>query len=166
MACTVIRSLLSCATGVCLAFMLAGCASTIVAPRVGSGPSAPLAGPCVATVRVDPPSNVFTLPVLNSETTPGRCNIEGMALATHIEGQFRSLYGETEQLLKPSTAIDPVIDDLKLQAQAHCASTQSGCVFRILIFAHGGLVTHQEAVLAAEAMAPSMMADGYAPVFL
>ncbi|MCW5724402.1 MAG: hypothetical protein KIS81_05545 [Maricaulaceae bacterium] len=37
---------------------------------------------------------------------------------------------------------------------------------RILVFAHGGLVTHRNAVLAAERYAPAMLADGYFPIFL
>ncbi len=37
---------------------------------------------------------------------------------------------------------------------------------KILIFAHGGLVEHENAVASAEYMAPKMIADGFTPLFL
>ncbi len=37
---------------------------------------------------------------------------------------------------------------------------------KVLIFAHGGMVSHQSAVLSAEALSQFMMADGYFPTFL
>ncbi len=143
---------------------LTACADSIEPPL--TNPTAA----CAPYAKNPEALKVYALPSLAADDKAGRCNVTSMALAVHKLGEFRNIYGpETaEGAVAPSSVIDPVIDGLKRQASALCPRTQADCkpVFKILIFAHGGLVSHAGGVLGAESMAPGMLADGYAPVFL
>ena len=133
------------------------------APLTVAAQSRP-AQPCQAYAPGGPPagSRAYRVPQLGEAGSPGRCDVTRLSLATHDDGLFRAVYGGTAAI-KPSEAIGSVIEQLKRQVRCDAANA---CVLRIIVFAHGGLVPHSEAVKEAETLAPAMMADGYAPVFL
>lgn len=159
--------LIRCGFAIAAALSAAACASSTIGPPtivVATNPAP--AGACHAAPLVQPQSKIYQVPIIRSAASQSRCSVQDMALATHVAGQFRSIYGPDAGPIAPSEAINPVIDRLKREAQQACPAGRRGCEFRILIFAHGGLVAHEGAVLSAESLAPAMIADGYAPVFL
>ena len=93
------------------------------------------------------------------------CDLTKLGVAIEDGGRFQQLYGDgLAAEARPSDMIDPVIDHL---VDVVKAKAQSGTgKIRILIFAHGGLVTHQAAMKEAQAAAPYIAKDGYVPVFL
>lgn len=111
----------------------------------------------------------YLIPTLGKPGDLGRCSVKAFALATHDEGLFRQVYGD-DTPIAPSQAIDPVIgrleDNAYLKSMVRCDETGRSCVLKILIFAHGGRVSQDAATQEAEALAPAMMADKYAPLFL
>ncbi len=151
--------------------IVTACANTVDPPPNAPDQPVPVAcGPYPASVNPQAPK-VYLVPQLNDPGNRGRCSIDSMALAVHNKGEFRNIYGPVagQPPVSPSAVIDPVIASLTQQAgRLTCPSNEPMChpVFKILIFAHGGLVSHSEAVMSAEALAPGMLADGYAPVFL
>jgi hypothetical protein len=156
------RSIISVVSAV--AAFVGGCASAPKPPLQADGLSP--AAECQAypdNVAPDGP-RVFLVPRPPLPNLP-RCSVANLALATHDLGQFRAVYGD-DTPIAPGSAIEPVINDLRDKAPVYCHPEKHWCVFRIIIFAHGGLVGQAQAVSDAEALAPAMMLDGYAPVFL
>ena len=105
----------------------------------------------------------YRVPRLTEPGNPGRCDVSHMAVATHDDGLFRDVYGGNDVIL-PEKAVGPVI--AHLWDQVRCDAAKANCTLRILVFAHGGRVPQSQATADAERLAPAMMADGYAPVFL
>ena len=147
--------------------LLSGCASAVKPPMEAKGAAT------VAECRAYPDGvapagrKVYVVPRPPQPNLP-RCSVARLAIATHDLGQFRAVYGDNTPIA-PGEAINPVIDDLAAKAQtpAFCRPDSRGqCVFRIIVFAHGGLVSQGQAVADAESLAPAMMTDDYAPVFL
>ncbi|MGE0742940.1 MAG: hypothetical protein AB7O98_16510 [Hyphomonadaceae bacterium] len=136
----------------------------------------PDAPACVANGAGDRNGPVFAIPVQFEDDPPDdvhmapRCNVETMALSVHNVGALRDIYENVE--LDAQSADGPyverevrIFDALIAQIQARVAESGDEPV-RLLIYAHGGMVFHEDAVLDAESLAPAMMADGYTPLFL
>jgi hypothetical protein len=140
--------------------LLAGCASSALEapPRVAAGTP----DPCV--LKENPPKPLVYAVPRPSAGRAGACDVRERTLAVNGEGRFRTVYGAAPpgQQVLPSQAIDPVINLLKARA----ASLGEGEPLKILIFVHGGLVSHGRAVQSAEGLTPGMRADGFEPVFL
>jgi hypothetical protein len=152
-----------------LPLLVATCGNTVDPPA--NGPNQPGSLACMPYQKDNPAGRkAYLVPQLTDPGNPGRCDITSMALAVHNKGEFRNIYGaETNSPIAPSTVIEPVIASLRRQAaQLPCPARKPDCrpVFKILIFAHGGLVSHAAAVMSAESLAPGMLADHFAPVFL
>ncbi len=95
------------------------------------------------------------------------CDVADLTIAVRGLGEFRSVYDPapgTKKIAKVSDDqfVDPVIAQLRRRA----ALLPQNEPLKILIFAHGGLVSHGNAIKSAEALAPAMMSDGFAPIFL
>jgi hypothetical protein len=110
---------------------------------------------------------------------PRRCNVSRMVLAIHVNGALRDVYRpgttapddrffltELTQAQQSEQFITPAINDLEQRVAAAYQADPQRRPVRILIFAHGGLVSQTDAVLNAEALAPMMIRDGYVPLFL
>ena len=149
--------------GLVAAWCLVGCASEQLALPAQATSGGPIA-PCVALTADNPGAGgVYTFPNTSKLANHTRCDIRGRALSVHQLGRLRKLYGPSKMTrAEAQSAIDVVIGQLKSDAD----SLKDGEPLKVLIFAHGGLVSHEGAVSAAEALAPGMMADGYSPVFL
>jgi len=86
-----------------------------------------------------------------------------MAVAVD-EGDFRSLYGpkvvygpdRPEEILALLRGVDAGLR----------ARLAPGRQLKIMLYAHGGRVSHDDAVTSAQTIAPGALADGYAPIFL
>lgn len=110
--------------------------------------------------RVPKAGDVFPLRKL-----PEACDLTKLGVAIEDGGRLQKLYGGGKGAeIAPSEAIDPVIDHLVDAVAAKAAA--AGGTIRILIFAHGGLVGHGEAMSEAQLAAPYVAADGYVPLFL
>jgi hypothetical protein len=149
-----------------IACVLAACGNIVDKPAEHA--NSPQAAACAGyDSSVNPDRNhVYSVPEVEDSSSPIRCNIESMAVAVHNQGEFRKIYGASVEKIDPSTAIQPVIDGLMAAAKRQCLDGGFKCHFKILIFAHGGLVSHKDAVYRAEGLAHGMIADGYAPLFL
>ena len=140
--------------------LLAGCASsTLQAPRAVAGSP----DPCRLQQNPDL-GRIYRVPRPSpDERDRAACNIAARTISVHDQGQLRPTYGELPKTpVAPSQVIDPVIATLKDRA----AHLPPGQPLKVLIYVHGGLVEHRNAVRSAEALAPGMLADGYQPVFL
>lgn len=98
-----------------------------------------------------------------------RCNVESMTLAVHDVGRLQEVYDRP--LVSEPSDIGPFAEREArifdaLIAQIHARASASDEPVRLLVYAHGGMVSHQDAVMDAERLAPAMMADGYTPLFL
>jgi hypothetical protein len=96
---------------------------------------------------------------------PPDCDLTRLGVAIEDGGRFQRLYGDgVPAEARPSEMIDPVIAHLieVIKAKAQAGNGK----IRILIFAHGGLVTHESAMKEAQVAAPYIAQDGYVPVFL
>jgi len=151
------------ATVAALALLAGACSTngTLLAPML-SGRSDEPVEPCVAAhvggdktqlFRPDP-ARVFM------PQDRGRCSVDRMTLAVRNEGRLRGVYGEPDAPVEEAAAFDSVIEYLRARRR------ETGAPLRILIYAHGGMVSHKEAVRDDERLAPAMMADGYTPLFL
>lgn len=121
---------------------------------------------CTAYPGVDPDiyGRVYRVPKTN-------CDVADMTIAVRGLGTFRSVYdprpasarvGGSILEISADEAIEPVIKRLRDQARL----LAPGKPLKILIFAHGGLVSHDNALASAESLAPAILADGFQPVFL
>ncbi len=123
----------------------------------------------VAPTMITPLGTTIRLPNEsdNKLYSPGAtvCDARNMILATRRAKkgvlQFRNIYG-SKRTISPSDAIRPVVSGLVARA----SKVEGNQPFKILIFAHGGLVNHAGAVESAQSLAPGMVKDGFAPVFL
>lgn len=120
-----------------------------------------------------------------------RCDVSPYTIAIGGDGLSRSVYGEggryaigagrnqsdfntrlDQHRREAMYQADRILDrlDLYIRERANrCAASAELCEtgpVRLLVFAHGGMVTHENAVRSAEVLAPAMLADGYFPVFL
>ncbi|WP_306253646.1 hypothetical protein [Parvularcula sp. IMCC14364] len=120
---------------------------------------------------------VQQIPIIRSGADPRRCSVKPMTIAVRYQGAFRQIYGEEgstvpdRSTIDPSLAIDPVIFHLRAQAEKWAAENapRDGAPqepFKLLVFGHGGMVSHEGALRNAEALAPMMLRDGYQPLFL
>lgn len=106
------------------------------------------------------------------------CDVKRFAVAVGHNGGLRRVYGPREscEYLKPGEVacpefydaeLDPVLKNLEeFAARKDSSGHQLTDDIRILIYAHGGMVSHQKAVRSAEQAAPWMINDGYFPIFL
>jgi hypothetical protein len=149
-----------------IACVLSACGNIVDKP--GDFPGAPEAAACEGYDSSHNPDKdrVYYVPSVGDSNSPVRCNIESMAVAVHNQGEFRKIYGAGLDGIDATTAIQPVINELLAAAKRQCPDGGLKCHFRILIFAHGGLVSHRDAVYRAEALSHGIIADGYAPLFL
>lgn len=141
------------------------CASTHIA---APGPT-PTAKPCVLAAANPDPTRTYAVARLDEADVEHRCNVSDRTLAVHVLGQFRNIYGPEATDKRgeplPISAADAISRVIKMLRDEAAAKTDDSPL-KILIFVHGGLVDHRNAVLAAESLAPGMIADGYTPVFL
>ena len=122
-------------------------------------------GACAAFIHNEPSGRIYPL----SRDHP--CDLTGMAIALH-DGNFRSLYDKQVYTPADKDQILAILDgvDAKLRAKAEegCPAAARPCkaTVRILLFAHGGMVSEDDAIGEASSIAPGAMADGYMPLFL
>jgi pimeloyl-ACP methyl ester carboxylesterase len=120
----------------------------------------------------DESSQISRLVDPNLKINGPRCDVSAHVLATHAEGSFRPVYSRKLKLAKlrleaEEAQIKLMMESLLDQYGRHITDPNTKDTnFRILVYAHGGLVSHNAAVLSAEQLAPHMIADGFAPVFL
>ncbi|MBC7770825.1 MAG: hypothetical protein H7124_18755 [Phycisphaerales bacterium] len=129
--------------------------------------------PCAAVDHPYDGGRVFALPGRydqapdENELVAERCNVETMTLAVHNAGRLTNVYGGERNLAEGDEAavareeaiFNALIDQIRARADAQ------GSV-RLLIYAHGGMVSHDNAVRDAEALAPFILKDDYTPLFL
>lgn len=88
-------------------------------------------------------------------------------LAEVYDGDHGLAHSEREErragaALREAQIFNNVIDRLKARA----AALDHNQHLRLLIYAHGGMVSHEEAILDSERLAPYMLEDNYVPLFL
>jgi hypothetical protein len=126
------------------------------------------AAPCQPFANNAPPDKVYRL---EKET----CDVTAMAVAAH-DGNFRSLYGpEVDYKPADEQAILTILDGIdtglqkaataQLPADGSCRKPCAVTV-KVLLFAHGGLVSQDGALAEAQSIAPGALADHYQPIFL
>jgi pimeloyl-ACP methyl ester carboxylesterase len=119
-------------------------------------------------------SQIFSVDhVLEKRAINLSCNVNAYTVAAHAEGSFRPVYKEiiqnpTERLTEEKNHFRLVMENLILQYNTDTVNggRPQGSPFRILIYAHGGLVDHSNAISRAQVIAPAMIADGFAPIFV
>jgi len=94
------------------------------------------------------------------------CNVRDMTIAVRQEGILRPAYGDSDEVVDEVALFGGIIDEIKRRAGYDAATQAYGNDVRLLVYAHGGLVSHDSAIDHAESLAPFMMADGYLPLFL
>lgn len=122
-----------------------------------------------------------------------RCDISSFAFAVAADGFARDIYGpspirsgggfnDSMEAHRESYYLDAIRNAREvifaieraalasagtMNAEGSSASdVGQSASFQILMHVHGGMVSHHNAVRAAEALAPAMMSDGYHPIFL
>ncbi|MCI5045394.1 MAG: hypothetical protein MRY72_11910 [Aquisalinus sp.] len=160
--------------------LLAGCI-TVDRKPMNATPDWALTNVCKPEMnRPDDPQaggKVQQIPIIRSGSDSRRCSVEPMTIAVRYQGQFRRIYGEEgstvpeRKNIDPIKAIDPVIYHLRAQAEKWASNNppkpgEAQAPFKLLVFGHGGMVSHEGALRNAEALAPMMLRDGYQPLFL
>jgi len=122
------------------------------------------------------PTEGWTLPDLNKVyrvPTSGKaveCDVRNMTISAVGIGQLRDVNDPGQRNLPYGEAVEPLITELKARGLAHLqaqeALGEAKQPFKILVFAHGGLTSQAQAVQMAQRLAPAMLTDGYAPIFL
>lgn len=136
------------ATAFAAAILSASAAGAVVLARPGEET-------CSTSTAAPRGGRVYQLPEVVCSAAP-------FVVAVEEEGRLRPAYpGPNDAQATAATFVDPIIRQLKAQAAARPQKT-----LRILVYAHGGLVGHDKALASAQSLAPAMLADGYAPVFL
>ena len=93
------------------------------------------------------------------------CNAENYIFAVDKNGLLRNVYRPKDKSINEPVLIDFDSQFMFLREKLR-AKSQTGKRHKVLIFAHGGLVAHRNAVESANKMAPYLIADGYTPIFL
>lgn len=140
--------------GVVAALIVVLCAPALATAQVATPSAPPVDDACNAPrdAHIDGP--VYAVP-------RHHCNVQPYTISVFEEGRFRKAYGP--RIERPAAEIvDPVIDRLRKQA----ATLAPGETLKILIHAHGGLVSHEAAIKNAESLSRAMINDGFAPIFL
>src|SRR5262249_7950085 len=100
--------------------------------------------------------HVFALPAPLPDTDSQVCNVEGMTLSVHNAGRLSEVYdGRSELQRDPNTPARQaaaaareveIVDGLVAYLRRRAVETeQAGQPFRVLIYAHGGMVFHEAA---------------------
>ncbi len=149
--------------GLISAVFLTAC-STISEPNTGpSGMHARgglLYGNCLAAAKAldsdyindDQKKTVYMAP------TGPRCDVSAHVLAINKHGILRSVYGDKEETSES-------LSKVKVGLEAYLRYSKP-TKKNVMVFIHGGLVPHRNAVSEAEIMAAWAMRDGYYPIFL
>jgi pimeloyl-ACP methyl ester carboxylesterase len=126
---------------------------------------------CAATSHSYGETAIFALPEPNARASrehtlvAPRCNAESMTLAVHNSGRLTNVYGDDRELAGES-AVEREVEIFQELIDTISARAEGADGAQILIYAHGGMVSHDAAVLDAERLAPYMLADGFTPLFL
>lgn len=104
------------------------------------------------------------------------CEVDRFAIVAGHQGGLRSVYGERDdcQYLEKQdngrdcaalhdAQIGRVLETMRLY---RAKQREKRAPLRILVYVHGGMVAHQNAVRSAEQAASWMLKDGYFPIFL
>lgn len=145
-------------------FLVAGCAHSGPCGDYSRAPTEECLKPADArSAEAVPEKSGFLDHAYRATGTGFRFNIENRAIAVRDDGIYRRIYPgglkSSEQTDDPNLA---VIENLMKKARER----DPGVPLKIIVFAHGGLVSHSSAVESAEELAPAMLADGFEPVFL
>lgn len=137
-------------------------------------------------VDIPPPGLVFHP---GSYTREERCDLTGHAVVVSNFGQLASLYEAASDIQEETSIrrgdrrfenyqtcvlrgtnrsegsqLEAITDGLDCYADYWTATRNEP--MRILIFAHGGMVSQTDAIREAETLAPALLHDGYYPIFL
>ena len=155
-----------------LALVLVACVHASIEAPFDKGAST--SQPCAAAPEDASSGRVERLYDEGDADKKHRCDARRFIIAVDYLGHLRNVYdkehppGQTreeaaEEARKQIHLVLSALDEEKHKLSC----TDAGCPpLKILIFSHGGMVTHENAVLWAEQLAPAMLRDGYFPIFL
>ncbi|MFZ1990030.1 MAG: hypothetical protein WAW96_09705 [Alphaproteobacteria bacterium] len=154
------------------ALVLVACVHANIAPPVDKGAST--SEPCVEAPDDASNGRVERLYDEGDANKKHRCDASRFIIAVDHLGRLRNVYGKDNQSDRTSERaaedtrkqIDLVLSALDVEKRKLSCTDASCPPLKILIFVHGGMVTHENAVLWAEQLAPAMLRDGYFPIFL
>lgn len=147
------------------AFLFAGCSTTIDRPGADSSDGTGFQD-CDTKAWADlaagtPEATLDPLKVIYPKWQ--RCNVEKFVVAVDENGRVRPVYGPEKTDRDPSTRKFMQVSQALTN---YAANLPEGVPVRILVFAHGGMIDHGQAIRDAERLAPYMIRDGYFPLFL
>lgn len=131
----------------------------------GGGAAFSQKNPCIAAALPETPDglplNTASFRIADVARSTEDCSLEAMSLVIVDRGLPGALTGHRDAAQGDQAQIIKIAKRLRSRVEENPDRP-----LKILIFAHGGLVSQKSAEEQAAALAPYMLADGYEPIFL